>query len=68
MSVSLSVAALPLASTPVMGTRGRGGERRRIVGVSWQERKMVERILLSKILIAFPGICGRLDWIIIRSG
>ena len=25
MSVSLSVAALPLASTPVMGTRGGGG-------------------------------------------
>ena len=61
MSVSLSVAALPLASTPVMGTRGRGGGATEYCGgeLAGKENGWDWEDMISKISIAFTGICGR---------
>ena len=64
MSVSLSVAALPLASTPVLGTRGGEGWRRGIVGVSWQERRMFEGYDIKDFNCVFREFLNS----IVRSG
>ena len=55
MSVSLSVAALPMASTPVMGTRGGGGVATEDCGGELAGKEDVWKDMILKILIVFLG-------------